>query len=67
MVCSYTLNPTGEKHTISAFVHQTRIQLARQRRKNKIFHYEHLDTILETKQRRQNISKDIYMYTDWTG
>ena len=23
--CSYTLNPTGEKHTISTFVDQTRI------------------------------------------
>ena len=30
----YTSNPTGEKHTISTFVDQTRIQLTCQRRKN---------------------------------
>ena len=34
---SYTPNPTGEKHTISTFVDQTRIQLTRQRRKKQLF------------------------------
>ena len=33
---SYTPNPTGEKHTISTFVDQTRIQLTRQRRKKQL-------------------------------
>ena len=37
MLCSYTANPTGEKHTISTFVGQTRIQLARPRRKKQLF------------------------------
>ena len=34
---SYTSNPTGEKHTTSTFVNQTRIQLTRQPRKNRVF------------------------------
>ena len=34
---SYTPYPTGEKHTISTFVDQTRIQLTHQRRKNSFF------------------------------
>ena len=34
---SYTPYPTGEKHIISTFVDQTRIQLTRQRRKNSFF------------------------------
>ena len=34
---SYTPYPTGEKHTISTFVDQTRIQLTRQSRKKSFF------------------------------
>ena len=34
---SYTSKPTGEKHAISTFVDQIRIQLTRLRRKNRCF------------------------------
>ena len=34
---SYTPYPIGEKHTISTFVDQTRVQLTRLRRKKQFF------------------------------